>query len=347
MAPPAPTGARGALFFAAAEGRPQPAAGEAITVDVSDVIGGTPLVPLRALSEQTGASVWAKLERANPGGSIKDRTARALVDDAEVRGLIEPGSLLVEATSGNTGIALAMLAAARGYRLLLVMPEGQSAERRQIFYAYGAQLLESPRAEGTAGAVRRAKAIAAAIPGAYMTRQHENPANPRVHEQTTGPEIWQQTEGRVDMVVAGVGTGGTITGTGWYLKSRKPAVQMVAVEPAASAVLSGRSAGPHRIQGIGAGFVPAILDRQVLDQIVPVEDDDAWEAARRLATTEGLLVGISSGAAYRAAEIILAEQARPGQTVVVICPDGGDRYLSLDLYRPTPPFDTRSIPGLS
>lgn len=316
-------------------------------MDVSDVIGGTPLVPLRGLSEQTGASVWAKLERANPGGSIKDRTARALVDDAEARGLIGPGSLLVEATSGNTGIALAMLAAARGYRLLLVMPEGQSAERRQIFYAYGAQLLESPREEGTAGAVRRAKAIAAAIPGAYMTRQHENPANPRVHEQTTGPEIWRQTEGRVDMVIAGVGTGGTITGTGWYLKSRKPSVQMVAVEPAASAVLSGKPPGSHRIQGIGAGFVPAILDRQVLDRIVPVEDDDAWEAARRLATTEGLLVGISSGAAYRAAEIVLAEAARPGQTVVVICPDGGDRYLSLDLYRPTPPFDTRSIPGLS
>ena len=315
-------------------------------MDVTDIIGGTPLVRLRGLSEATGASVWAKVERSNPGGSIKDRTARALVDDAEAHDLIEPGSLLVEATSGNTGIALAMLAAARGYRLLLVMPEGQSQERRQLFYAYGAQVLESPRDEGTAGAVRRAKAVAAAIPGAYMTRQHENPANPRVHEQTTGPELWHQTNGKVDVVVAGVGTGGTITGVGWYLKAQKPALTMVAVEPAASAVLSGRPAGPHRIQGIGAGFVPAILDRQVIDVIIPVGDDEAWEATRELALTEGLLAGLSSGAAYHATAMLLQRDPRPGQTVVVIFPDGGDRYLSLDVYRPTPPFDTAAVPGL-
>ncbi len=302
------------------------------------LVGKTPLVPLSALSQETGATVWAKLERQNPGGSVKDRTAWALIQDAEERGRIQPGSVLVEATSGNTGIALAMLAAARGYRLVLVMPEGQSIERRQLFSAYGATVVESPRAERTAGAVARAKAIEAALPNAYMTRQHENPANPRVHERTTGPEIWSATDGRVDMVVAGVGTGGTVTGLGRYLKNRRRTLEMVAVEPATSAVLSGGPPGAHNIQGIGAGFVPIILDRSVIDRVVAVTDDDAWSTTRWLAQHEGLLAGISSGAAYAAARQVLLETGGRGRTVVIMFPDGGDRYLSTGLYPPTPPF---------
>jgi cysteine synthase A len=306
---------------------------------VLSLVGRTPMVLLEELSEETGASVWAKLERNNPGGSVKDRTAWALIEDGEQRGAIHPGSVLVEATSGNTGIALAMIAAARGYRLVLVMPEGQSIERRQLFQAYGATVVESPRAERTAGAVARAKQIEKAIPGAYMTRQHENPANPRVHERTTGPEIWEDTGGRVDMVVAGVGTGGTITGLGHYLKNRRASIQMVAVEPATSAVLAGGPPGPHNIQGIGAGFVPAILDRSVIDRVVAVTDDEAWSTARRLALREGLLAGISSGAAYAAARRVLLEGGGRGRTVVIIFPDGGDRYLSTGLYPPTPSFE--------
>ncbi len=303
-----------------------------------DLVGKTPLVPLDALSLETGATVWAKLERQNPGGSVKDRTAWALIQDAEERGRIHPGSVLVEATSGNTGIALAMLAAARGYRLVLVMPEGQSIERRQLFSAYGATVVESPRAERTAGAVARAKAIESALPDAYMTRQHENPANPRVHERTTGPEIWSATDGRVDMVVAGVGTGGTVTGLGRYLKNHRRYIEMVAVEPATSAVLSGGLPGQHNIQGIGAGFVPIILDRSVIDRVVAVTDDDAWSTTRWLAQHEGLLAGISSGAAYAAARQVLLETGGRGRTVVVMFPDGGDRYLSTGLYPPTPAF---------
>jgi cysteine synthase A len=302
------------------------------------LVGKTPLVPLHALSLETGATVWAKLERQNPGGSVKDRTAWALIQDAEERGRIHPGSVLVEATSGNTGIALAMLAAARGYRLVLVMPEGQSIERRQLFSAYGATVVESPRAERTAGAVARAKAIEAALPDAYMTRQHENPANPRVHERTTGPEIWSATDGRLDMVVAGVGTGGTVTGLGRYLKNHRRTIEMVAVEPATSAVLSGGAPGQHNIQGIGAGFVPIILDRSVIDRVVAVTDDDAWSTTRWLAQHEGLLAGISSGAAYAAARQVLLETGGRGRTVVVMFPDGGDRYLSTGLYPPTPTF---------
>lgn len=305
---------------------------------VLSLVGNTPLVPLRALSEETGAEVWAKLERQNPGGSVKDRTAWALIQDAEERGAIHPGSVLVEATSGNTGIALAMLAAARGYRLVLVMPEGQSIERRQLFSAYGATVVESPRAERTAGAVARAKAIEAALPNAYMTRQHENPANPRVHERTTGPEIWAATGGRVDMVVAGVGTGGTVTGLGRYLKNHRRTIEMVAVEPATSAVLSGGPPGQHNIQGIGAGFIPAILDRSVIDRVVAVTDSDAWDTTRWLAQHEGLLAGISSGAAYAAARHVLQETGGRGRTVVLMFPDGGDRYLSTGLYPPTLPF---------
>jgi cysteine synthase A len=313
---------------------------------ITALIGGTPLVRLDSLSDETGAEVYAKLERANPGGSVKDRTAWALIEDAEAQGRIKPGDLLVEATSGNTGIALAMLAAARGYRCVLVMPEGQSVERKQLFYAFGAQVLESPREEGTAGAVARAKAIEEAVPGAYMTRQHENPANPRVHERTTGPEIWYQTRGQVDMVVAGVGTGGTVTGCGWYLKGRKPGITMVAVEPARSAVLSGGPPGRHNIQGIGPGFVPKVFDRSVVDRIVPVDDQDAWEATAYLARREGLLVGLSSGAAYHAARTVLKEEGGRGRTVVVIFPDGGDRYLSVGVFPTTPPFDMPSPRGI-
>lgn len=313
---------------------------------VAAVIGGTPLVRLRALSEKTGAEVWAKLERFNPGGSVKDRTALALIEDAEQQGKIGPGSLLVEATSGNTGIALAMIAASRGYQMVLVMPEGQSAERKQLFFAFGARVLESPRDEGTGGAVKRAKAIEAGIPGAYMTRQHENPANPRVHERTTGPEIWHQTRGQVDMIVAGVGTGGTVTGTGWYLKGRKPSIRMVAVEPASSAVISGKPPGRHNIQGIGPGFIPKVLDLSVVDRVVPITDEDAWAATVYLAQQEGLLAGLSSGAAYHAAKTLLEAEGGRGQTVVVIFPDGGDRYLSLGVYPPLAPFDTSTIPGL-
>ena len=314
---------------------------------VTTLIGRTPLIPLQRLSEETGASVWAKLERTNPGGSVKDRTAWSLIRDAEARGAIQPHrSTLVEATSGNTGIALAMLAAARGYKLVLVMPEGQSQERLQLFQAFGAQVVESPREERTAGAVARAKAIEAGLEGAYMTRQHENPANPRVHEETTGPEIWEATRGSVDMVFAGVGTGGTVTGTGRYLKRMKRSVEMVAVEPDGSAVISGRPPGPHEIQGIGAGFIPKNLDLAVLNHVVPVSDQAAWDATVELARQDGLLVGLSSGAAYAAARALLTQQGGRGRTAVAIFPDGGDRYLSLGVFPPAPPFDTRSIPGL-
>ena len=307
---------------------------------LEDGIGHTPLVDLKNLSWMSHCRVLAKLERGNPGGSVKDRTARALISDAEERGLIHPGSLLIEATSGNTGIALAMLAAARGYRMVLVMPEGQSLERHQIFHAYGAMVVESPRAAGTRGAVERAKSIEAETSGAYMTRQHENPANPRVHEATTGPEIWEETGGRVDVVISAVGTGGTITGIGRYLKRQRHEVKMVAVEPASSAVLSGKPPGSHQIQGIGAGFIPSVLDQSVVDAVMPVTDEDAWERTRWLAREEGILAGLSSGAAYRAAEMWLEEHPEPGQTIVVIFPDSGERYLSLGVYRPSPPFDS-------
>lgn len=310
---------------------------------VLELIGQTPLVRLDSLSHESGASVLAKLERGNPGGSVKDRTARALIEDAERSGRIRPGDVLVEATSGNTGIALAMIAAARGYRLVLVMPEGQSEERKQLFYAYGASLIESPKELGTQGAVDLAKTIEARIPGAYMTRQHENPANPAVHEATTGPEIWAATDGEVDAVVAGVGTGGTITGVGRYLKRQKPSVQMVAVEPENSAVISGKPPGRHNIQGIGAGFIPAVLDTSVIDAVIPVNDDDAWDRTRWLAQNEGLLVGISSGAAYRAAQALVSTGKFSGKTVVIMFPDGGDRYLSTGIYKPTPPFDIDSL----
>lgn len=347
MAPSAAGCPCGAVCVSAAPRGPEPAAkppGRPAPVSIEDLVGQTPLVALSHLSRSSHSHIWAKLERANPGGSVKDRTARALIDDAEARGVIQHGSLLIEATSGNTGIALAMIAAARGYRMLLVMPEGQSRERHQIFHAYGAQVVESPHDEGTAGAVRLAKRIEAEVPGAYMTRQHENPANPRVHEATTGPEIWNDTRGAVDVVISAVGTGGTITGIGWYLKRQKSSVRMVAVEPAASAVLSGGPPGSHKIQGIGAGFVPKVLDQSIVDGIIPVSDEDAWERTRWLARHEGVMAGLSSGAAYRAAELWLERHPEPHQTVVIVFPDSGERYLSLGLYEPPPPFD-RKRPG--
>jgi len=302
--------------------------------DIGRFIGQTPLIRLDHLSTTYHAEVWAKLESRNPGGSIKDRTALALLKDAEARGLIRPGTVVIEATSGNTGVALAMACAAAGIKLVLFMPEGQSLERKQLFWAYGAAVIETPREERTLGAVKRAKALAERLPHAVMLRQHENPANPAIHETTTGPEIWEQTHHRVDVFVTGVGTGGTITGVGRYLKRQNPRVEVVAVEPAASAVLSGGEPGVHKIQGIGAGFVPAVLDMGVVDQVITVPDEAAWEATRLLPRLEGLLVGISSGANYWAIAQLLMTGMYGQKTVVTIFPDSGERYLSTGLYEP-------------
>ncbi|MBX5466435.1 MAG: cysteine synthase A [Firmicutes bacterium] len=299
------------------------------------LIGNTPLVRLDEISARFGAEVFAKLESFNPGGSIKDRTAWALIKDAQERGLIRPDTIIIEATSGNTGIALAMVCAILGLRLVVFMPEGQSLERRQLFWAYGATVVETPQAERTQGAIVRARALAARLPNGLMLRQHENPANPRIHEETTGPEIWRQMDGRVDVFIAGVGTGGTVTGVGRFLKRVQPAVEVVAVEPAASAVLSGKPAGPHKIQGIGAGFVPEVLDRSVIDQVVAVGDDEAWEACRALPRREGVLAGLSSGAVYRAAERLLAAGGYAGKRLALIFADSGERYLSTGIYQPT------------
>lgn len=303
--------------------------------EVDRLIGRTPLVRLAGLSDRYGASVLAKLESFNPGGSIKDRTALSLIEDAEARGQIRPDTIIIEATSGNTGIALAMVCAMKGLRLVVFMPEGQSMERKQLFWAYGATIIETPQSERTHGAIVRAKALASRLPTGLMLRQHENPANPEVHERTTGPEIWDATEGRVDVVVAGVGTGGTITGLGHYLKGKSAKIEIVAVEPLGSAVLSGCPAGAHKIQGIGAGFIPAVLDRSVIDRVVDVPDDAAIDAARSLPRTEGILAGLSSGAAHWAAEQLLKTGEYANKTIVVIFPDSGERYLSTGLYQPT------------
>lgn len=290
------------------------------------LIGRTPLVRLRRLFADAQARVYAKLEAANPGGSVKDRIALAMVEAAEQQGLIRPGDTLVEATSGNTGIGLALVAAVKGYRLVLTMPEDMNEERRALFAWFGAELLLTPAIEGMTGAVWAAEQLARR-PGHYWTRQFDNPANPLAHYRTTGPEIWEQTAGEVDVLVVGVGTGGTLTGTGRYLKERKPGVQIVAVEPARSAVLSGGRPGPTRIFGLGAGFVPGVLDRSLIDRVVAVPDDEAYAMARRVAREEGLLVGPSSGAVLWATERVLADF--PGKTVVAILPDTGDRYSSL------------------
>ena len=305
-----------------------------IYTSVEQLIGRTPLLELANLQREEGleARILAKLECFNPAGSVKDRVARAMVDDAERRGLLRPGSVIIEPTSGNTGIGLAAVAAARGYRVIIVMPETMSPERRQLMRAYGAELVLTDGARGMQGAIDRAGELAGEIPGSFIPGQFANPANPAVHRETTGPEIWEDTDGAVDIFVAGVGTGGTLTGVGEYLKSRNPAVRVAAVEPASSPALSGGSAGAHQIQGIGAGFVPAVLNREVCDEIITVEDGDAFAAGRRVGRSEGILVGISSGAAVWAALQLARRAENRGRTIVALLPDSGSRYLSTPMF---------------
>ena len=298
------------------------------------LIGQTPLVRLSryAQAQALGAEVLAKLEFMNPAGSVKDRVAWAMIEDAERRGVLTPGAVLVEPTSGNTGIGLAAVAAARGYRVILTMSDAMSAERRKLLAAYGAELVLTPGADGMRGAIAKAEQLAASIPGAVIPGQFTNPANPRVHRETTGPEIWKDAGGRIDVLVAGVGTGGTLSGAGAYLKSQNPAVRVAAVEPAASPALSEGRAGPHGLQGIGAGFVPETLDTGVCDEIITVGEDDAVQTVRALARSEGLLAGLSSGAALWAAAQIARRPETEGQVVVVILPDSGERYLSMPMF---------------
>ena len=301
---------------------------------VDQLIGGTPLLELTHIEQEDalGARVLAKLEYLNPAGSVKDRVGRAMIDDAEARGVLKPGSVIIEPTSGNTGIGLAAVAAARGYRLIIVMPETMSVERRMLMKAYGAELVLTEGAKGMPGAIAKANELAAEIPDSFVAGQFVNPANPEAHRKTTGPEIWADTDGRVDIFVAGVGTGGTITVVGEYLRSKNPAVKIVAVEPAGSPVLSGGKAGPHGLQGIGAGFVPEVLNTAVYDEIVTVTNEQAYAAARRIGRREGVLVGISSGAAAHAAVELAKRPENAGKTVVVLLPDTGDRYLSTPLF---------------
>jgi cysteine synthase A len=303
-----------------------------IADDITQLIGNTPLVRLRRLTADVGGQVVAKLEFFNPGGSVKDRIGIAMIDAAEEAGLIGPDTIILEPTSGNTGIALAMVCAARGYRCAFTMPETMSRERRALLRGYGAELILTPGPDGMGGAIATAEAMAKDDPRYFIPQQFENPANPAIHRATTAEEIWRDTDGEVDILVAGVGTGGTITGVGEVLKERKPSVQIVAVEPAASPVLSGGAKGPHPIQGIGAGFVPAILDTDVIDEVVTVENDDAFDLARRAAKEEGLLVGISSGAAIWAALQVAARPENDGKLIVVVIPSFGERYLSTALF---------------
>jgi cysteine synthase len=304
-----------------------------IIESMTDLVGGTPLVRLSRLSEGTGATILGKLEAANPAGSVKDRIGLAMIEAAEQAGLITPGeSVIVEPTSGNTGIALAFVAAAKGYRCILTMPETMSMERRALLKAYGAELVLTPGTEGMRGAIAHAREIAEETPGAFIPQQFENPANPAVHERTTGEEIWADTDGAVDIFVAGVGTGGSITGVGHLLKERKPGVQVVAVEPVDSPVLSGGDPSPHRIQGIGAGFVPDVLDTAVYDEIIQVSAEDAFSIARRLAKEEGVLTGISAGANAWAALSLATRPENAGKVIVTIICDTGERYLSTALF---------------
>ena len=298
------------------------------------LIGHTPLLELTHLEKKYGlkARLLGKLEYLNPAGSVKDRIARAMIDDAEAKGLLKPGSVIIEPTSGNTGIGLASVAAARGYRVIIVMPETMSVERRQLMKAYGAELVLTEGSKGMSGAIAKAEELAREIPGGFVPGQFVNAANPKAHFETTGPEIYEDTDGKVDYFVAGVGTGGTITGVGQYLKSRNPEVKVVAVEPKSSAVLSTGVAGAHKIQGIGAGFVPQALDTRVYDEIIPVENDDAFALGKEMGRSEGVLVGISSGAALWAAIEIAKRPGSEGKTIVVLLPDTGDRYLSTPLF---------------
>ena len=305
-----------------------------IYTSADQLIGKTPLLELTHIEKahDLKAKILAKLEYFNPAGSVKDRIAKAMIDDAEQKGLLKEGSVIIEPTSGNTGIGLASVAAARGYRIIIVMPETMSVERRQLMKAYGAELVLSDGAKGMKGAIAKADELAKEIPNSFVPGQFVNPANPRAHFETTGPEIWEDTDGKVDYFVAGVGTGGTITGTGEFLKSKNPAVKVVAVEPKTSAVLSTGVAGPHKIQGIGAGFVPDVLDTKVYDEIIPVDNDDAFQTGKEFGRREGVLVGISSGAAVWAAIELAKRTENAGKTIVVLLPDTGDRYLSTPLF---------------
>ena len=305
-----------------------------IYTSVDQLIGGTPLLELCNLEKRLSlkAKVLAKLEYLNPAGSAKDRIGLAMINAAEREGKLRPGSVIIEPTSGNTGIGLASVAAARGYRVIIVMPETMSVERRILMKAYGAELVLTEGAKGMTGAIEKAEELAASIPGSFIPGQFVNPVNAEAHYQTTGPEIWRDTDGAVDVFVAGVGTGGTITGTGRYLKEQNPAVRVVAVEPKTSAVLSGGKAGPHGLQGIGAGFVPEVLDTGVYDEIIPVENEEAYAAGRLLGKCEGVVVGISSGAALHAAIELAKREENAGKTIVVLLPDTGDRYLSTPLF---------------
>lgn len=299
-----------------------------------DMIGNTPLLAIEKMAKESGAkaTVLVKAERFNPGGSVKDRTALAMIEEAEAAGVLKPGSTIIEPTSGNTGIGLAWVGRAKGYKVILTMPDTMSLERRRLLQAYGADLVLTPGAEGMARTIAKAEELKAEIPGAVILGQFSNPANPNVHERTTGPEIWRDTRGKVDIFVAGVGTGGTITGVGRALKRMNPEVKIVAVEPSDSAVLSGGKAGPHKIQGIGAGFVPDCYDATVVDQVIPVSNEDAIATTRRLVENESLLAGISSGAALHAALQLATKEENAGKTIVALLPDSGERYLSTGIF---------------
>lgn len=301
---------------------------------LSDLVGNTPILELSRYSHAQGLSfsIYAKLEYLNPAGSVKDRIARAMIEDAESKGLLKPGSVIIEPTSGNTGIGLAAIATSRGYRIILTMPETMSVERRALLKAYGAELVLTDGARGMKGAIEKAQELAAQTPNSFIPAQFDNPANPAAHRATTGPEIWNDTDGNIDIFVAGVGTGGTLTGVGEYLKSKNPNIKMVAVEPESSPVLSKGTAGPHKIQGIGAGFIPKVLNTKIYDEIIPISNEDAFANGKALAKTEGVLVGISSGAALAAAVQLAKRPENKGKTILALLPDTGDRYLSTPLF---------------
>lgn len=307
----------------------------AIYRSADELIGKTPLLELRNTEKKLGltSTVLAKLEYLNPAGSVKDRVALEMIEDAEEKGLLKPGATIIEPTSGNTGIGLAVVAAVKGYNAILTLPDTMSMERRTLLSAYGAKLVLTEGAKGMAGAIEKAEELKASIPGAVILGQFDNPANPAAHRKTTGPEIWEQTKGRVDVFVAGVGTGGTISGIGEYLKEQNPDIKVIAVEPATSAVLSGQKAGSHGLQGIGAGFIPGALNTEVYHEVISITDEEAYEAGRNFALTEGIMVGISSGAALKAAEKVAKRPENAGKNIVVLLPDSGDRYLSTPLYQ--------------
>lgn len=306
-----------------------------IIKSAAELIGKTPLLDAERFSKSAGvenAKIYTKLEFLNPAGSVKDRIALSMIEDAEEKGLLKPGATIIEPTSGNTGIGLASVAVAKGYKAILTLPDTMSVERRNLLKAYGAELVLTEGAKGMKGAIAKAKELNESIPGSIILGQFDNPANVKAHRETTGPEIYEQTEGKVDIFVAGVGTGGTITGVGEYLKSKNPNVKVVAVEPASSPVLSKGTAGPHKIQGIGAGFVPAVLNTEIYDEVIAIENDDAFEFGRKFARSEGILVGISSGAALKAAQILANRPENAGKNIVALLPDSGDRYLSTPLF---------------